>query len=332
MHDPRKQSLSQWVAQQMNINSLQLLPVSGDASFRRYFRFECDGQSYIAVDAPPEHENNQAFSSIARLLESHQLNVPQFLHLDLVQGFIVISDLGDRLLLSELTNENVGNYYAKAFKVLLNMQAISAPKINDLPVYDSEKLNFELSLFQDWFLERYLSIDIEDQEKEMFERTFSLLVDNAIQQPQTFVHRDFHSRNLMLTNSEQLAVIDFQDAVTGPLTYDLVSLLRDCYIEWPDERVDEWCNQYWQNSLDANLHQLTYSEFKQAFDWMGMQRHIKVLGIFCRLNYRDSKSGYLKDLPLTYRYVKKIASHYPEFSEFNTFLESKVEPHLEFSL
>ncbi|WP_210330430.1 aminoglycoside phosphotransferase family protein [Aliikangiella sp. G2MR2-5] len=325
----REQQLAVWAAAQLAVGEVKLTPVSGDASFRRYFRiFQNNGKTLIAVDSPPQQEDNQAFFQIAMLLKKYHLNVPEFIHCNFEDGFLLISDLGDELLLPALNEHSVDNLYSQAIDVLIQFQQIPAIDYDNLPAYDATLLEFEMSLFRDWFVDKHLKLQLTTEEERVIESTFDLLTINALEQPQSLVHRDFHSRNLMILKDKSLAIIDFQGAVNGPVSYDLVSLLKDCYIQWPEPKVREWSHEYWQRAIEAGLLEMPFEDFYQYFEWMGMQRHIKVLGIFCRLFYRDKKSSYLNDLPLTFQYLEDAAKRYPEFKRFTQLLTNKIAPAL----
>ena len=303
----------------------ELLPVSGDASFRRYFRVKSANHSWIAVDAPPEKESCEAFVNIALAWREEGVNVPEVIKVDFELGFMLLSDFGDRLFLPELTEASAGTLYSKAVSELHLIQQCDA---SQLPLYDEALLKREMALFSEWFLQGLLTHELTNEEQLLIEGLQSQLVTSALEQPQVTVHRDYHSRNLMITDQHTPGVIDFQDAVKGPITYDLVSLLRDCYIRWPDALVYTWVDAFREALMsDKRLALDTTSEqFAKSFDLMGMQRHLKVLGIFSRLKLRDGKSGYLKDIPLTLSYVSKVAQKYPEFSEFNRFIEDIIKP------
>lgn len=330
----RLENLCQWIATILDREPPQLETVSGDASFRRYFRFVHQQQSIIAVDAPPQQENNLAFWQIGSLLASQKIRVPEFFHVNLDDGFMLISDLGNQLLLPELNQSNVSIYYPKAIDIIVQLQKIPVEKIADLKPYDEQKLAFELSLFETWFVNKHLGLQLSSEQQVIVDQVFKQLIDSALKQNQRLTHRDFHSRNIMLVENKDLAVIDFQDAVLGPVSYDLVSLLKDCYIQWSEEHLQEWLNYYYNLATQdipnqTPLVKASKAEFIRAFDWMGLQRHLKVLGIFCRLNYRDNKLAYLKDLPLTFQYVKQVTTKYPEFKDFNQLLENLIEPAFE---
>lgn len=328
MTDTRKQQLAAWASKTLSCPLPELAIVSGDASFRRYFRLQHENQSIIAVDAPPQHENNHAFVTVGQLLAEQGLLVPQFIATNFDNGFLLLSDLGDRLYLDELNQTNVDELYQKAIDALLKMQQIQLSD-SSLPDYDKPKLTTELNLFKQWFIQRHLNITLTKTENQILEHLFEELLAAALAQKQVFVHRDFHSRNLMICDKRTPAIIDFQDAVKGPISYDLVSLLKDCYIQWPNEQVKAWCHYYYQQATQKQLLNTSFEAFHQHFDWMGLQRHIKVLGIFCRLNYRDGKPHYLNDLPLVFNYVLQTASIYPQFADFVELMQQKIQPAFE---
>lgn len=302
----RLTQLQNWLDSLSNdtYNNLQI--ASADASFRQYFRVNDnrDNKTYIVMDAPPEKENCKPFVHVTELIRSVAVNAPRIIAIDLAQGFLLLDDLGNKSYLDQLDNKTADNLYIDAIDALIKMQTIDAI----LPVYNATLLQTEMDLFETWYINRHLGIELNEDQKASLNSIFSLLIKNAEEQPQVFVHRDYHSRNLMVTDTNNPGVIDYQDAVIGPITYDLVSLLKDCYIEWPRKKVELW--------LDLYLARLTPTHFidKQTlirwFDLMGVQRHLKVLGIFARLNYRDGKSQYLNDLPLTLKYVIDTCGSY----------------------
>lgn len=316
--------LQHWVARQLGRQpqQLQWQPLSGDAGFRRYYRCRCGNDSWMAVLAPPASENNPAFVQIAGLLADAGVNVPAVLAVDYQHGFMLQNDLGDRLLLPQLTAATADDYYHKAMQQLQLMQGITADRLQSLPRYDEPALRLELSYFSDWFVSRLLGIDLQAHEQQLLVSLFDWLVDSALQQPQVFVHRDYHSRNIMLTASGELATIDFQDAVLGPASYDLVSLLRDCYVVWPAADVSRWVEQF----RASTWPQLDAEQFRRGFDLIGLQRHIKVLGVFARLSIRDNKHGYLNDLPTVIRYVRDVAAMYPQAAEFLDWFDQRLMP------
>lgn len=325
--DLRRAALQKW------INSLfeaeiagELETVSGDASFRRYFRQRLHNGSIIAVDAPPEKENSEPFVRIARQWHQRGVKVPGIVQVDMEQGFMALEDFGDGTLLPALTPETVDELYSQAITQLVHLQLQPA---QDLPHYDAALLDREMALFPEWFLGRHLGLELSAHEQSVLQETFAMLRDTALGQPQVIVHRDYHSRNLMLLEG-QLGIIDFQDAVVGPFTYDLVSLLKDCYIQWPQEKVDEWAGQYFAQARAAGLiGAIADSQCQLWFDWMGLQRHIKVAGIFARLNYRDGKSAYLNDLPLTLHYIVQACEAYPALSAFAQLMKMRIMPAFE---
>lgn len=318
--DERATLLLSWIRQQFDIIEDSFVPVSGDASFRRYFRFTAkhafgtDNACVIAVDAPPKQENSQLFINIATLLKENNIPAPEIYSANLGQGFYLQQDFGDRLLLDVLDKNSADNLYRQAMDEVINMQSVDN---TNLPLYDSVLLQREMNLFSEWYLTKHLNTSLNSDEKKIILSCFKLLEQNALEQPQVFVHRDYHSRNLMLLDDNSLGIIDFQDAVKGAITYDLVSLLRDCYIAWPQNNIDTWLKYFYQK-LDANY---SLEQFTRWFDLMGIQRHLKATGIFCRLNYRDSKSAYLKDIPRTLNYIVDVSKKYSELSQFNQLIQ-----------
>ena len=307
------------------LRPLRLAPASSDASFRSYWRAtDENGATHIVMDAPPSIENCAPFIDISARLHAAGLRIPTVLAKDLAQGFLLLPDLGTRTLLPELNAASVEPHYQAAMAAILQMQRHA--DVTGLPNYDAPRLDSEMELFPEWFLKRHLGITPSCEDFDIIEATMMQLRNLALTQPKVFVHRDFHSRNLMLAEAvnaplQRLAVIDFQDAVRGPITYDLVSLLRDCYISWPEADVARWVENYRNLSRDAGLHQADRALFRRWFDWMGVQRHLKVLGIFARLNYRDGKAGYLPDLALVLHYTLSVCAQYPELEAFGRWLK-----------
>jgi aminoglycoside/choline kinase family phosphotransferase len=305
------------------------VPVSGDASFRRYFRLQAGEQAWICVDAPPDKEDTGACVRMAELLDRHQILAPKVLSFDLAQGFMLLTDLGDRLLLNTLTPETVDRQYEQAMGTLLKLQQVPLSELSHLPRMDSGCLHAELDLFEAWFLPQYLQIAADAHLVQVLQSVYDQLTKSALSQPQVLVHRDYHSRNLMWVAGERLAQIDFQDAVVGPITYDLVSLLRDCYVVWPTAQVRTWAQRYADQVQAAGIVQPVAAEdWQRWFDWVGLQRHLRVLGVFARLNFRDGKANYLNDIPLTMRYVYEVVQAYPQFSTFQECLEQTILPAL----
>lgn len=310
----RLQELHHWLKSQLDWPQPELAPASADASFRRYFRVHKDNQSYIIMDAPPDKEDSRPFVKVTEMLLATGLHVPQILASDLQHGFLLLSDLGDRLYLDELNDDNVDRLYGDAMGALLVLQSCG-PDGSDLPAYDHALLHTEMALFRDWLVAEHLNMSLDDQQASALENVFEALAQNALQQPQVCVHRDFHSRNLMVCARHNPGVLDYQDAVYGPVTYDLVSLLRDCYIRWPRARVEDWALGYMELAVQSGVltpEQGRAEEFLRWFDWMGVQRHLKAAGIFARLSHRDGKPGYLKDIPRTLSYVAEVCESWQE--------------------
>ena len=328
------EALLPWAMSVLGLSDGGLAPhlavVAGDASNRRYFRFEVASQTYVLVESPPSTEKNEAFLHVDALLDIAGVKVPAVLGADLDRGFLLLEDLGDQLLWPALNTVSVDNYYNLAFDVLAKMAAVKTSAAG-LDPYDRSLLGEELGRFQQWFVQGLLGYNPNPSEQVLLDRVFERLISSALEQPLVLVHRDFHSRNLMLAGAEGLAVIDFQDAVVGPVTYDLVSLLRDCYIQWPVERVQAWAHSYRDRLCSQGLLAVTDEAlFLRWFDWMGLQRHIKVLGTFSRLYLRDGKSAYLDDLPLVIQYVLQIADQYAEeepiFADFSAWFSECLSP------
>jgi aminoglycoside/choline kinase family phosphotransferase len=309
-------------------SALALAPVAGDASFRRYYRLSGTLPTRIVVHAPPDKERNLEFTEVAALLRASGVQAPEVLAHDEARGFLLLSDFGDRLLLGALGEDSVESLYARALDTLLAIQrAATATARYTLAPYGEPLLRQELDLFPHWYLGGLLGVPLGDEARALIDSLFDALVTEALAQPQVLVHRDYHSRNLMLLDDGSLGVIDFQDAVRGPVTYDLVSLLRDCYVAWPEERVRAWALGYAARAVAAGiLAPVEPARFLRWFDWMGLQRHIKVLGIFARLWLRDGKPGYLRDLPLVMRYTVDVAARYPETRPFAEWFAHAVQP------
>ena len=289
-------------------------PASNDASFRRYFRIDAGSGSLIVMDAPPPMEDCRPFVHAARVLGEAGMNVPRVIEADLDRGFLLLTDFGDRTYLDALDDGTADALYADASRALIALQVASREGV--FPAYDRELLLRELMLYPDWYVTRHKGVTLNDTDRELLHRSFETLLANNLGQPRVLVHRDYHSRNLMRLDGEgNPGVLDFQDAVYGALTYDLVSLLRDAYVGWPEERVIDWAVRHWERARKARLPvQQDFSEFYRDFEWMGLQRHLKVLGIFARLCHRDGKRRYLDDLPLVLDYVVKTASRYNAFT------------------
>jgi aminoglycoside/choline kinase family phosphotransferase len=326
--DSRLANLTQWVIEDLGFDGAGIAPASVDASFRRYFRVTLGEDSYIVMDAPPEKEDSAPFLKVARILGSMDLNVPIVLARDMERGFLLLTDLGSRQYLDALPEDGAADrLYADALEALRTMQTTDARGARDLPRYDRALLTRETELLPEWFLQRHLGLRIAAGERAMLDRLFGSLVSAALEQPATFVHRDYHSRNLLVTPRNNPGILDFQDAVWGPVTYDLASLLKDCYIAWPPARVREWALDYREKLLAAGFAlRADPEQFMRWFDLMGLQRHVKVLGIFARLFYRDGKSQYLRDLPRVLDYARDTAARYAETQPFADFILKRIDP------
>jgi aminoglycoside/choline kinase family phosphotransferase len=333
--DLRLQALEGWLREIFGDDRFTVAVASADASFRRYFRVTRGDETLIAMDAPPEKEDMRPYIRIAAMLADVGVNAPRVLFQDLERGFLLNTDLGSRTYLAELADRNKADaLYDEAMAALVQMQGAGDAHARSLPPYDAATLRRELDLFPEWFCNRHLGLTLSAEESAMLEATFDSLIVTALEQPRVFVHRDYHSRNLMVGDGGRYGanpgILDFQDALYGPITYDLVSLLRDCYIEWPVERVTNWIERYRERAANAGLNVGASSgEFRRWFDWMGVQRHLKVLGIFARLFHRDGKPGYLKDLPLTLKYVRSAIAPYAQMGALARFIEARIVPEFE---
>jgi len=323
--------LKHWLENELDFSDYSLKPASSDASFRRYFRVTHDGSSFIVMDAPPEKEDTRPFVKVARLLFDVGVNVPEILDESPALGFLLLSDLGSRPYLDDLNDETVERLYGDALGALAAIQACT-PAAGVLPDYDRALLMREMALFRDWLVGTHLGIEPDRAQSVMLEETFDRLAENALGQPRVCVHRDYHSRNLMVTRRNNPGILDFQDAVIGPVTYDLVSLLRDCYIAWPRARVEAWALGYQELALQSGILREEHEDparFLRWFDLMGVQRHLKAAGIFARLNHRDGKPGYLNDIPRTLGYVVDVARRHGEIAALGEFIAAQVLPRLD---
>jgi len=317
----RAEQLRRWLAATLGVCDFSIAPASDDASFRRYFRIRRgEAQpSLIVMDAPPERENCGPFVHVAQILAEAGVHVPEIHAQDLEQGFLLLSDLGSTTYLDALDEHNAGRLYGDALDALLRIQRASRPGL--LPDYGRELLGKELRLFPDWYVARQLRRELDAAQLQTLEKAFSAILDNNLAQARVFVHRDYHSRNLMVCDPCP-GILDFQDAVYGPITYDLVSLLRDAYITWDEERVIDWAIRYWEKARAQGLPvRRDFADFYRDFEWMGAQRQLKVLGIFARLSFRDGKDGYLKDQPLVMSYLRRTCGRYPELAALGRMLE-----------
>lgn len=312
--DPRLLALSGWLAGLPPVLGLQpdsLRPASADASFRRYFRLDArgiEGGTAIAMDAPPPQEDTRPFVHVAALLHQAGLNAPRVLAQDLAQGFLLLTDLGSTTYLAALDEDNADELFEAATAALVRWQLASRADV--LPPYDEALLQRELDLFPDWYLGRHLGLALNPSQQQLLQSASRQLIDACLAQPRVFVHRDYMPRNLMVT-SPTPGILDFQDAVFGPIAYDVVSLLRDAFVSWPEERVLDWTIRYWERARRAGLPvEPDFADFYRAFEWTGLQRHLKVLGIFARINYRDGKPEYLADTPRFVAYARAVARRY----------------------
>ena len=326
----RRTQLENWLASIDGLDPATLASASEDASFRHYYRLQCNQSTRIVMDAPPEQEDCGPFIQIAGYLERMDLNAPRILASDLDLGFLLLTDLGSTLYLDELAKDRcrADGLYGDAISALVRMQKLGAEFQSELPSYDEKLLSFELSLFHDWLCERHLSIEFSKSDEEKWGSCCELLIDNALQQPQVFVHRDYHSRNLMVTKNNNPGILDFQDAVEGPVTYDLVSLLEDCYISWPSNQVNVWALQFYDQLDEGTKTRLDREKFLRQFDLMGVQRHLKAAGIFARLLHRDGKTGYMPDVPRTLEYIIDLKDKYDELSFLVELIEQRCLPEL----
>ncbi len=320
---PTRESLRlDWTRQALADPDATIERASNDASFRSYWRARSAGRSWVLMDAPPDKEDIRPWLDVASRLSRAGVHVPDIQAADAVRGFVLMEDMGDRLLLPELNESTADRLYGDAMRALLHMQLKG--DTTGLPAYDEARLVAEMELMPEWLIQRHLGITPECEEWDVIESAFRALETSARAQPQAFVHRDYHSRNLLVTGRDDPGVIDFQDAVRGPVTYDLVSLLRDCYIAWPQSRVEAWVEQYRQQLAGAGIAVPEAAAFLRAFDLMGLQRHIKVLGIFCRLWDRDGKAGYLQDLPLVWQYTRDVGRRHPETAPLVDLVERMI--------
>lgn len=318
MPDNRLIQMNQWLDSlvgRWGLETASLAPASMDASFRRYFRISSTHPQYsslIVMDAPPDKETVLPFIQVANLLKDAGLYVPHILEEDQANGFLLLSDLGSKTYLSVLSPNNAKGLYRDASQALIQMQRASLEGV--LPPYDDAVLQRELDLFDEWFLKRHHQYGLSDQENNQLQSIFRLIKENNLAQTQVYVHRDYHSRNLMYSVSNNPGVLDFQDALYGPITYDIVSLLRDAYIEWTEEEVLDFLIDYWEMARATGLRVPSdFADFYRDFEWMGLQRHLKVLGIFARLYHRDGKANYLNDIPLVLKYTRSVAGRYSCF-------------------
>ena len=308
----RQQQVAEWLHSLFPDEQFALAPASADASFRRYFRATfADGQTRIVMDAPPQHEDCRPFLHIAKLFEDAGTNVPHVYAQDIEQGFLLLSDLGNTTYLQALTAANARGLYEAATDSLIKIQLAS--RKNELPPYDEALLLREMRLFPEWYIDKHLNFTLNESQKNKLESVFARIIADNLAQPRVYVHRDYHSRNLMKLEYNNPGILDFQDAVYGPITYDLASLFKDAYVHWEEAEIIDWLARYWEKARKAGLPvNKDFSEFYRDYEWMGVQRHLKVLGIFARLYHRDGKDGYLKDLPLVMSYLRAACARYAD--------------------
>ncbi len=313
-----------WLENDLGFKIKDFTPACSDASFRRYFRVVHQQGRHVVMDAPPERENTDSFIHIAKLLIDAGLRAPVIHHIEARQGFLVLEDFGETTFFAALNVQNMAPLYHQALENLYQMQsAIPSVASKLLAAYDRAFLARELDIFYQWFLQEKLNLEIPEDLREQLN---TLLIDSALEQPQTFVHRDYHCRNLMLLDNQALGILDFQDAVYGPITYDLASLLKDCYITLPQPLLDELLHRHYQKLADGGFPEVDYPAFKQWFELMAMQRHLKAIGIFSRLDIRDQKPAYLKDIPRTLEYVRQISERFKPLQPFSQYLHHTVLP------
>ncbi|WP_350979172.1 phosphotransferase [Shewanella sp. AC34-MNA-CIBAN-0136] len=326
LSDPRFVALSNWLYQYFG-DKVAINLICGDASFRRYFRLHHQGIDYIVSDSPIDLVPIAPFVAMAKAYQHAGLLVPEVLATCEDYGFVLQTDVGELQLLSVLNRDNVTDYYKQALNLLPVIATVTETEDGPLADYDDVFVARELAIFVDWLLKEHLDYALTDNEQQMIAATFAALTDNALAQPKVGMHRDYHSRNLLI-NDQALAVIDFQDAVHGPVTYDAVSLLRDCYVRWPDDIVNHLMRYHFQLAIDHQLmdENVDYVTYTQWFDLMGLQRHIKAAGIFARLYHRDGKRGYLADIPLTLQYVADIGMKYPQTTDFSLWVHRVILP------
>jgi aminoglycoside/choline kinase family phosphotransferase len=309
----RQRQISEWIERLAPGRPFTLAPASADASFRRYLRATFDdGTTRIVMDAPPSHEDVRPWLHVQRLFHDAGAHVPEVFATDLDRGFLLLSDLGATTYLAALTEANADEHYRAAIDALIRIQLASRP--NELPPYDRALLQRELDLFPDWYLAQHLKLTLSESQSSQLAAVFEKILAVNLAEPAVYVHRDYHSRNLMVATPNP-GIVDFQDAVYGPISYDLVSLFKDAYIEWPEERTLDWLIRYWQAARKAGLPvRADFGDFHRDYEWMGVQRHVKVLGIFARLYHRDGKDGYLKDMPLVAKYLRAACQRYRDLT------------------
>ena len=325
--EKRYQLLKRWAIETLDSSEIEINPINSDASFRNYYRVsDHSGTTYVIMDSPPDKENNEQFIFISELLTKMEIPSTVVYAKDLSMGFFILSDLGSATLLDRNMDTRIKTkrekLYTEAINILLLIQKNGNNFVDQLPVYDLELLETEMNLFLDWYCIKELGISAAQLNEFNLGKSFKYLSESALKQVQVFAHRDYHSRNIMISKRGELGIIDFQDAVLGPITYDLVSLLRDCYIELSENEIRHWLEVVYQRLINENLLHISYEKFEVDFDLMGCQRHLKAIGIFSRLKHRDGKPNYMKDVPRTLGYLKKISKKYDVLEPLNNFVNS----------
>ena len=312
--------MNAWLSATLSETSFSVASLAGDASFRRYFRVKTPEKTYVVMDAPPQKENCQSFVAIASAFENTAVRMPTLHALNMNDGFLLLSDFGDQQLLPLLNNGKASELYIKAMDLLLPLQQQRISHYM-LPTFDAVLFWKEFEIFFTWYLQKKLERVLSPSQEKELRDVYQQLIDSALSQPTVLVHRDYHSRNIMLCEDGQLGILDFQDAVLGPVTYDLVSLLRDCYIAWDADQTSQRVNYFFEKWRTQSASDVNITTFMRWFDWMGLQRHLKCLGIFSRLFYRDQKEGYLKDIPRVLNYALAVCDQYPELFPLKKFLQ-----------
>lgn len=328
MADMRLQLLNDWLANSLRLPVKSVKPVAGDASFRRYFRVTLPDITYIAMDAPPEKEKCQPFIAIGQEFRSAGIHTPAIIKQNTEKGFLLLEDFGNELFLTALNETNTDSLYRLALAILPRIQKITQIKNYSLPRFDEKTMLREMQLFEDWFIKGLLAYPITPAESANLQHAMQIIANKISTFTYTCMHRDYHSRNLMLLANKELGILDFQDAVYGPAVYDAVSLLKDCYIAWPREKIITWLGYYHKLLINAAIipSTITFDQLLQEFDWVGIQRHLKVAGIFSRLYLRDGKASYLKDIPLAIRYLMTALQDFPQLAELTAWLQENILP------
>ncbi len=320
--DKRYQLLKSWVRKSVNSSGASIEPINSDASFRKFFRVFDGGSSYVVMDSPPDKEDNQQFLLTSGFLEKMRIPATRVIKHDLSKGFLLLNDLGPTTMLDQNLSDQIKRqeFYKQAIELLLSIQRNGISFQNQLPVYDFDLLYNEMNLFLDWYCIKELGINYKSLKKSYLEDIFKDLSNRALKQKQVFVHRDYHSRNIVVSNLGGIGIVDFQDAVLGPVTYDLVSLLRDCYFELSQNEIKYWLELVYQRLIKEEMINITFKEFETDFDLMGCQRHLKAIGIFSRLKHRDGKLNYMNDIPRTIHYLKIISNKYNFLKPLHNFI------------